>query len=152
MFSNRYRSSVKCLEKFHGINEKIYYSSQHVEIRHEPPTKPEDPCRPSPCGPNSQCSNNNGQARCSCLAEFIGSPPNCRPECTSNDDCNNNLACINQKCRDPCPGSCGLNANCIVTMHIPNCHCPNGMTGDPFRLCYEHKESKALNEFCVILR
>lgn len=123
-----------------------------LEIRHEPPAKPKDPCYPSPCGLNAQCSNLNNQAKCTCLPEFMGTPPSCRPECTSNDDCSNNLACVNQKCRDPCPGSCGFNANCIVTLHIPNCQCPNGTTGDPFRMCYERKESKASSNFALYLK
>lgn len=65
------------------------------------------PCYPSPCGPNSQCREINGQGVCSCIQGFIGSPPSCRPECVINSECPLNEACINQKCIDPCPGSCG---------------------------------------------
>lgn len=65
------------------------------------------PCHPSPCGPNSQCREINGQAVCSCVSTYIGSPPSCRPECVVNSECLLSEACVNQKCADPCPGSCG---------------------------------------------
>jgi hypothetical protein len=97
--------------------------------------EPKNPCQPSPCGPNALCQVNNDSPSCSCLAEFIGTPPNCRPECISNNDCTNTLACINQKCRDPCPGSCGANAECRVVNHTPMCVCTVGYTGDPFTQC-----------------
>lgn len=46
-----------------------------------------------------------------------------------------NRACIRQKCQDPCPGTCGLEALCSVTNHIPICTCPRGTSGDAFRQC-----------------
>ena len=97
--------------------------------------EPQYPCTPSPCGPNSQCKEINGSPSCSCLPEFTGSPPNCRPECVSNSECPNHLACTNQKCRDPCPGLCGSNAECRVISHTPNCVCLPGYVGDPFSRC-----------------
>lgn len=97
-----------------------------------------NPCLPSPCGPNSECKENGDKADCKCLREFIGIPPNCRPECTSNTDCGTTKACINKKCQDPCPGSCGINAECRVVSHTPICLCPNGYTGDPFLQCSIH--------------
>lgn len=94
------------------------------------------PCTPSPCGPNSQCKELNNQAVCSCLPSFIGSPPMCRPECTTSAECSLNLACVNKKCVDPCPGVCGQSANCRVVNHSPLCSCNSGFTGDPFSICY----------------
>lgn len=94
-----------------------------------------NPCQPSPCGPNSVCRVTGESPSCSCLQEFVGSPPNCRPECVNNGDCGNQLACINQKCKDPCPGSCGTNAECRVVSHTPNCVCLPGYGGDPFSSC-----------------
>lgn len=94
-----------------------------------------NPCIPSPCGPNSQCRQVNGQVVCSCLPEYIGSPPGCRPECVFSPECPLNTACINQKCRDPCPGTCGFGAKCEVINHSPICSCPKGFTGDPFTRC-----------------
>lgn len=103
-----------------------------------PPVKIEqvDPCYPSPCGPNSECSSVNGAAECHCRSNYIGSPPNCRPECSSNDDCPQHLACVNQKCIDPCPGSCGANAECSVINHRSSCKCLPGYVGDAFTYCY----------------
>lgn len=98
--------------------------------------KPINPCQPSPCGPNSQCHEVNFQAVCSCLPSYVGSPPGCRPECTVNSECAQNKACIKQKCSDPCPGTCGLNANCQVINHSPICSCTIKFTGDPFIRCY----------------
>lgn len=94
-----------------------------------------NPCVPSPCGPNSQCRNSGGVPSCSCLPEFIGSPPSCKPECTINSECLSSLACIRQKCIDPCPGSCGISAHCSVINHTPTCTCLEGYTGDPFVQC-----------------
>lgn len=114
-----------------------------------------DPCNPSPCGPFSQCRDNNGSPSCTCLPNYIGAPPNCRPECSINSECPSNKACINEKCRDPCPGSCGINANCHVINHTPVCTCSEHDTGDPFTNCYpkppprKKSLSKILN-FCLI--
>lgn len=93
------------------------------------------PCNPSPCGPNSQCRTVNNQAVCSCLPSFIGSPPSCRPECTISAECPLDEACNNQKCINPCIGSCGYGARCEVINHNPICSCPAQYTGDPFSNC-----------------
>lgn len=94
-----------------------------------------DPCNPSPCGPNSICRVSNGHAVCSCQPGLIGSPPSCKPECVVSAECALTLACLQNKCRDPCPGTCGLNAKCNVINHNPICSCPHGYVGDPFRHC-----------------
>jgi hypothetical protein len=91
-----------------------------------------DPCNPSPCGPNAQCRN----GQCSCLPEFQGDPyQGCRPECVQSTDCPRDKACMQRKCRDPCPGTCGQSAVCLVSNHVPMCSCPSGMQGDPFVAC-----------------
>lgn len=117
-----------------------------IEIEHTPI----DPCRPSPCGPYSQCRNVNEHAVCSCQANYIGSPPACRPECTVSSECAMDKACIKQSCLDPCPGTCGFNARCTVINHNPICSCPSGFTGDPFERCVP-EESK-LSPFFAIHR
>lgn len=99
------------------------------------PKQPANPCDPSPCGPYSQCRESNGVAVCSCRPEYIGSPPNCKPECTVNAECPQNKACHKFKCANPCRGTCGLNANCEVINHNPICNCPSDLTGDPFVRC-----------------
>lgn len=101
-------------------------------VQHE---QPQNPCHPSPCGPNSQCREINGQGVCSCIQGYIGSPPTCHPECVVNSECPQNQACSNQKCRDPCPGTCGINAKCSVINHNPICSCPPRYSGDPFVRC-----------------
>lgn len=102
-------------------------------VQHEPI----NPCLPSPCGPYSQCRAIGEIPVCTCLANYIGNPPNCRPECMINAECSANLACISEKCRDPCPGSCGFQAICHVVNHAPVCVCLPGFTGDPFSGCHQ---------------
>lgn len=94
-----------------------------------------NPCVPSPCGPNSNCRDIGGSPSCSCSNNYIGSPPNCRPECTISSECSSNLACMQEKCKNPCVGACGLQAQCNVINHTPVCVCPDGYTGDPFSRC-----------------
>lgn len=114
------------LLKFYTIFQKFI----HVAIE-----EPLDPCQPSPCGPNSHCKKSNDRAMCLCLPGMFGAPPNCRPECTINQDCPSNRACFGQKCQDPCIGSCGFNALCNVQNHQPICKCFEGYDGDPYSGC-----------------
>lgn len=94
-----------------------------------------DPCNPTPCGPFSDCRNFNNMPSCTCLPNYLGTPPNCRPECTINSDCPSDKACIRTKCVDPCQGACGISAMCTVFNHRPNCLCIDGYIGDPFSSC-----------------
>lgn len=109
------------------------------------PDKPSNPCLPSPCGPNSACRVVNLQAVCSCLPSYNGSPPNCKPECIVNSECPPTKACINQKCIDPCGGTCGINTKCRVINHSPICSCEEGYTGDPFTNCFIVTRKKSNN-------
>lgn len=104
----------------------------------QPPAKDEvvNPCVPSPCGNFAQCNDVRGSAVCHCLPNYYGSPPYCRPECTVNSDCPNIKSCANERCIDPCPGSCGMNAVCNVINHVPNCACKPGYDGDAFVRCH----------------
>lgn len=122
-----------------------------IEVQQEHLT----PCQPSPCGANAQCREQNGAGACICLPEHIGNPyEGCRPECVLNSDCPSNQACINKKCKDPCPGTCGPNADCQVINHLPSCTCRIGYTGDPFRYCaiVPITERKILNYKFFIIR
>lgn len=109
------------------------------QSRPEPPEpeEPRNPCQPSPCGVNADCSVGSGnRAVCKCRRDYVGDPTTgCRPECLLNSDCAEALACINSKCRDPCPGSCGINAGCRVENHNAVCVCHEGYTGNPFVQC-----------------
>ena len=98
-----------------------------------------EPCNPNPCGPNADCSVGvTKNPICTCRPGFFGDPQSnrgCGPECTTNSECQSTQACINQKCRDPCPGVCGINAACRVTGHNPVCTCVPGYTGNPYQSC-----------------
>lgn len=103
-----------------------------------------DPCIPSPCGAYSTCQKIGNNPACSCVSGYIGKPPNCRPECTINSECPPTLACNNEKCVDPCIGSCGDNSLCTVNRHSPVCSCRPGFTGDPFSVCREIQYCKII--------
>ena len=95
-----------------------------------------DPCNPTPCGLNALCRERNNAASCTCLPGLFGNPYiECKPECTINQECTTALACVNQKCVDPCPGVCGQNAFCQVTNHRPVCTCNSGYFGEPYSQC-----------------
>jgi hypothetical protein len=95
-----------------------------------------DPCNPSPCGSNAVCKPRNRAGACQCIPEYFGDPYiACRPECVVNSECPSNKACQRNKCIDPCPGTCGVNAQCMVKSHIPVCTCIKGYIGDPFTSC-----------------
>lgn len=98
---------------------------------------PSLPCHPSPCGLNAICTERSGAGSCTCPPEFVGDPyVSCRPECVQNSDCPHSKACINNKCKNPCTGACGLNAECQVFNHQPTCSCVTGYTGDPLNSCH----------------
>lgn len=115
--------------------------------------EPKHPCNPSPCGANAICKELNGAGSCTCLPEYLGDPyTGCRPECVMNTDCPRNKACINNKCLNPCPGTCGLNAECTVNKHTPICNCLPGYTGNPLQSCHLLPPSKILfSSFCVTI-
>lgn len=118
--------------------------------------RPRDPCNPSPCGSNAVCRERNGAGSCVCLPEYFGDPyTGCRPECVTNDDCERSKACLNNKCRDPCPGTCGVHAECRVLNHAPSCYCFPGYTGDPLSVCTLLPPSKlftfTFSSFCLFV-
>lgn len=125
--SNVFTSLFTCSAQFYALLIEILYFSPASPRNH--------PCNPSPCGPNSNCREHNGQAVCTCQPNYIGSPPQCRPECVVSSECPNDKACINNKCADPCPHTCGIDSVCHATNHNPICVCPSGFTGDPFSQC-----------------
>lgn len=129
-----YPKKVRTKQKFTIETIELYQKTLAIT---ETPiiADPINPCQPSPCGLNSQCQEANGHAVCSCLPNYVGSPPNCRPECVQNSECPTNLACINFKCKSPCLGLCGINAECTVIHHRGICQCALQYTGDPFTQC-----------------
>ena len=126
-----------------------------VETPVRQPDKPR-PCDPSPCGQNAQCREQNGQATCLCPSDYVGDPyVGCGPECVLNPDCPKDKSCVRNKCVDPCPGTCGLNADCRVSNHIVVCTCLRGFSGDPYSSCRPIavicKEHLPTNRFVVHL-
>lgn len=106
-----------------------------VGCKRVPIVGPVSVCEPNPCGPNSICRTVEGHPTCSCQVGYFGAPPQCRPECVVSSECAQHLACINQKCADPCAETCGFNAKCQVNNHNPICSCPANYIGDPFEQC-----------------
>lgn len=92
----------------------------------------------SQCGKGAACSRvTNHRAVCECPKGYIGSPyTECRAECYGDRDCSPaRPACIYGVCKNPCDGSCGVNADCNLRGLTPVCSCPRDMTGDPFVSC-----------------
>lgn len=106
-------------------------------------------CKPNPCGSHGICRLIGDDPSCSCQSGFIGQPPNCRPECVTSSECHQQEACINQKCRNPCEGTCGLGAECRVFNHNPICTCPKGFSGDPFEQCIPRRKNRFSKFFPV---
>ena len=78
---------------------------------------------------------------------FILAP---RPECTTDPECPEHLACIREKCQDPCQThSCGVNAECKVKRHRAFCVCLIGYEGDPYTICEERKHVEFSSIFCA---
>jgi len=117
-------------------NEQFIFRNKYILTVPPLPQERPTPCAPSPCGSNAVCREQNGAGSCTCLPDYMGNPyEGCRPECVLNSDCAPNFACIRNKCQDPCPGTCGQNADCQVVNHLPSCTCRPLYTGDPFRFC-----------------
>lgn len=55
--------------------------------------------------------------------------------CTYSTSCRMSEKCVLERCRNPCPGSCGINAICTVLEHEPNCRCPKCYEGDALKKC-----------------
>ena len=91
-------------------------------------------CASMICGLFSECRIVNGEAKCFCQSNYIGTPPNCKQECITNIDCPAEKACIQQRCRNACRNKCGRNARCRVdsgVLRTPICTCRNGFEGNP---------------------
>lgn len=125
-----HRPTCVCLDRYYG--DPLVRCNPVIERE---PTPPVNPCQPSPCGDHAECRVIGDYHACSCLPDMKGTPPNCRPECLVNQECPQDKACSRNKCIDPCPGSCGINAQCTTRYHSPVCSCIEGYTGDPFRAC-----------------
>lgn len=107
-----------------------------TELHNVAPIEHFTPCTPSPCGSNAICKERDNAGSCTCASGYLGNPyEGCRPECSVNTDCPSNRICQQNKCQDPCPGTCGVNAECQTVNHAPICTCLSGFTGNPFQNC-----------------
>lgn len=102
-----------------------------------------DPCKPSPCGDNSNCrSGNHSAAICSCLDGFFPeSDLGCRPE--EHKDTKIDLDLIKDQLRSPCGEKCGKNALCGTD---GSCKCSQGFTGDPKVECTVEPKPEVSNK------
>lgn len=97
-------------------------------------------CLQNPCHPTAKCSNTQGSFTCTCEHGRVGNPfsqPGCMApdQCHSDEDCHDELSCINKKCTNLCQSpksQCGPNAKCGVAKHALECTCPSGYLGDPY--------------------
>ena len=124
-----------------------YVGNALVECKRPPPVEPVvvDPCNPNPCGVNAIARRVGDYCQCTCPPGLQGDPyGECRPECTIDSDCRSTLACIAQKCKDPCvyDNQCGINAICEVRNHRANCICPPGYEGNAYQICTPIRERK----------
>lgn len=137
--------SCECISGYQG---NPFHGCHLIPIRIEP-TQPHDPCHPSPCGPFSQCRNINGSPLCSCLENYLGPPPSCRPECVISSECPLDKACVSQRCSDPCLREpCAPRAVCKVLNHSPICSCPPNHVGNPFVSCELEQIKKIETDPC----
>lgn len=125
----RHKPICSCPEEMSGNPYSYCWPKPYIK-------QEDDVCNPSPCGLFSTCTNNNNVPECKCLENYIGRPPNCRPECTSDFDCISTQHCRNQKCENLCSeGICGENAECLAKFHRVSCLCLPGYTGSPYIQC-----------------
>jgi len=98
-----------------------------------------DPCQPSPCGPNTFCTNAGGNPICKCNPGYIPAPDTitgCDRECVRDPDCQTGYVCRNYQCEvkpDPCdPSPCGPNTMCTSNnLGNPICRCLAGYIPGP---------------------
>lgn len=112
-----------------------FMGDPYTACQHEPAS----PCVPNPCGHHAICTvTSQGHPMCLCPDGMGGDPTtSCTgPQCTTDDECPYDQACIGFRCKDPCPGSCGFGASCRVEKHHPVCTCNQGLIGNPLVRCY----------------
>ena len=97
-----------------------------------------DPClHENPCSVRAECRVRGHQASCRCPPGYVGNPQiDCRPEeepeCRTDGDCPSQLACLNNKCQNPCLviEPCQIPSECKVLPTLPVrtmvCVCPSG--------------------------
>lgn len=111
------------------------------------------------CAPRAECRVQNHFAVCRCPPGYIGNPyvgcrPEPRPECKEDPDCPTRLACLNEKCQDPCSvlEPCRRPSECLVVGSVPVrtmiCVCPSGYVSSGSGTCKATPPVKKIGE-CV---
>ncbi len=123
-----------------------------------------NPCIYSnPCAPNAECFVTNHRPQCRCPPGLEGNPREyCRapqveaePECRQDADCSSGLACIDQRCQNPCRvlNPCNPTANCRVIDTLPVrtmiCECPPGTYGDGYTACKAGESNLIIIILCM---
>lgn len=111
-------------------------------------------CVNNPCGHGAYCINTKGDHICECPKGMVGDPygagctgvPTSKSECSSNDDCENYLTCVQGSCVNPCDNiPCGPNAYCEPDKHAAWCRCVIGFTEGKNNECVS-REYKFVNQ------
>ncbi|KAK0077551.1 hypothetical protein PV326_009982, partial [Microctonus aethiopoides] len=124
-----FQSRIPCENNTGCLNSQICESKKCI-----------DPC-PGKCGTNALCNVNNHNLNCSCARCYEGDPQKiCTQfpetnECKNNTQCLKTQYCLTEVCRNPCPGSCGIDASCHVINHTLSCICPDCYEGDAYEQC-----------------
>lgn len=108
-------------------------------------------CRPvcdsDSCAPTARCIGQKHQPVCNCQSGTSGNPyVECssyreQPQCTADAECPSQLACINQRCENPCAQSnvCSPQQTCSILDTLPlrtiMCRCPADMITDSSGRC-----------------
>uniref|UniRef100_A0A0K2TAS5 Putative LOC101893139 [Musca domestica] n=1 Tax=Lepeophtheirus salmonis TaxID=72036 RepID=A0A0K2TAS5_LEPSM len=106
-----------------------------------------DPClKDNPCAVFANCVSRDHFAQCRCKVGYQGDPyESCTvippPECVEDGDCTTGMACINEKCDNPCEvlKPCAEQAICHVIESLPvkpmTCECPDGYVKGELKGC-----------------
>lgn len=110
-----------------------------------------DPCvHDNPCSSRAECRVLNHLPICRCPPRFTGNPyvncqPEVRPECREDSDCPDKLACLGNKCQNPCLiiHPCTEPSECRVLPTYPIrtmvCVCPSGYVSSGSGTCQATK-------------
>ncbi len=151
-----HKSECRCLQGFEG-NPRTRCETPGCKSNDECPLDKAcisrqcvNPCAyDHPCAPNAECFVLTHRPQCRCPQGLVGDPHSycqrpvveAEPECRKDADCHSNLACINEKCQNPCTvlNPCHPSAICKVLNTLPirttTCECPYGTIGSGYELC-----------------
>lgn len=153
-FARNHQAECRCAEGFRG-NPLTECRAIECEGNNDCPNDKRcineqcvNPCvYENNCAMRAECIAQDHNAICKCIQGFVGNPyVSCSPEpkyeCIIDSDCSqNNLACINNKCQNPCEElkPCTSPAKCQVIPSSPVrtmiCVCPDGYISSGNGVC-----------------